>query len=225
VRLGVIASTGGSVVARAASVPFVRDRLALVLADRECGAVTWARDNGIAAHVEPWQGRDHFGDQAAAVLRAHEVDAVVVFFTRLLAGPLLAEYDGCIYNFHPSLLPAFPGLHGVEDAHAAGVLTLGTTVHLVDAGVDTGPLVLQTVLARPAGAPDALVRHRVFEDQCRTLVQLVHWLDEGRIDTAAGARPVRVRDASYESTRFIPALEHADAVNLAVPKPAWLPEA
>jgi phosphoribosylglycinamide formyltransferase-1 len=222
VRLGVVASTGGSVVARAAAVPCVRDGLAVGQAVRDGGAVTVARDQAVPGHVEPWQGRDHFGAAAATVLRAHGVDAVVVFFTRLLAGPLLREYDGCIYNFHPSLLPAFPGLHGVEDALAAGVLTLGTTVHLVDAGVDTGPLVLQTVLARPAGEPDALVRHRVFEDQCRTLVQLVHWLDEGRIDTAAGTRPVRVRDASYDGTRFVPALEHPDAIDLAVPRPDWL---
>jgi phosphoribosylglycinamide formyltransferase 1 len=202
-RFAVLASTGGSVLRRAATVPFVRERLAGIVTDRPCGALDLADELGVPGVLVPWSDREHFGDDAAEVLDDLGVDVTFVFFTRLVGGALLERH---LLNFHPSLLPAFPGRHGVEDALAHGVRVVGTTVHRVDAGMDTGEIVLQSAFAVAAGADPAEVRHQVFDDQCRSLVQLVHWLDAGQL---AGA-PV-------QGSRFVPALEHADALCLDVP--------
>ena len=75
-------------------------------------------------------------------------------------------------------------------------------------GMDTGEIVLQTAFPVDADADPVAVRHQVFEDQCRSFVQLVHWLEEGRL----GAAPVR-------GARFVPALEHPEAIGLEVPQP------
>jgi phosphoribosylglycinamide formyltransferase-1 len=84
----------------------------------------------------------------ATWLEEHEVDLVVLAgYMHVLTKPFLARFPGRIVNVHPSLLPAFPGAHPIEDALAAGVATTGVTVHLVDEGVDTGPILMQEVVA------------------------------------------------------------------------------
>jgi phosphoribosylglycinamide formyltransferase 1 len=72
---------------------------------------------------------------------------VLAGYMHLLTKPFLARFPGHIVNVHPSLLPAFPGAHPIEDALAAGVETTGVTVHLVDEGVDTGPILVQEPVA------------------------------------------------------------------------------
>ena len=80
----------------------------------------------------------------ATWLEEHGVDLVVLAgYMHLLTKPFLDRFPDRIVNVHPSLLPAFPGAHAIEDALAAGVETTGVTVHLVDEGVDTGPILIQ----------------------------------------------------------------------------------
>ena len=80
----------------------------------------------------------------ATWLEEHDVDLVVLAgYMHLLTRPFLARFPGRIVNVHPSLLPAFPGANPIEDALASGVETTGVTVHLVDEGVDTGPILVQ----------------------------------------------------------------------------------
>ena len=80
----------------------------------------------------------------ATWLEEHGADLVVLAgYMHLLTKPFLSRFPGRIVNVHPSLLPAFPGAHPIEDALAAGVETTGVTVHLVDEGVDTGPILVQ----------------------------------------------------------------------------------
>lgn len=83
----------------------------------------------------------------ATWLEEHDVELVVLAgFMQLLTPPFLDRFPGRIVNVHPSLLPAFPGMHAIEDAMAAGVSSTGVTVHLVDEGVDTGPILRQEVV-------------------------------------------------------------------------------
>ena len=76
---------------------------------------------------------------------------VLAGYMAILGGPFLERFPNAVINVHPSLLPAFPGAHAIEDALAYGVKTFGVTVHFVDGGVDTGPVILQ----RAAELPDA----------------------------------------------------------------------
>lgn len=114
------------------------------------GALDIAADAGIpSAVVSP---RD-FADRAAwdlalaDAIAAHEPDLVLCLgFMRIIGAPTLDRWGGRLVNTHPALLPSFPGAHGVRDALAHGVRVTGCTVMLVDAGVDTGPILAQATV-------------------------------------------------------------------------------
>jgi len=96
----------------------------------------------------------------ATWLEEHGVELVVLAgYMHLLTKPFLARFPDRVVNVHPSLLPQFPGLHAIDDAVAAGVATTGVTVHLVDEGVDTGPVLRQ---------------EPVPLEPCETLEQRIH---------------------------------------------------
>jgi phosphoribosylglycinamide formyltransferase-1 len=83
---------------------------------------------------------------------------VLAGYMALLSKPFLARFPGAVINVHPSLLPAFPGLHAIEQALAYGVHVFGVTIHFVDAGTDTGPVILQRAIELPyARDPDAVL--------------------------------------------------------------------
>lgn len=123
-------------------------RVVAVVSDRPgVGGLEIARGAGVAtAVVQPGDFDDRAAWDAAlaetvAVFRPTLV--VSAGFMRILGAPFLARFAGRVVNTHPALLPAFPGAHGVRDALAHGAKVTGCTVHLVDAGVDTGPIVAQ----------------------------------------------------------------------------------
>ncbi len=118
--------------------------IVLVFADRPCPALDWAAQQGIDTALVPG------GDDAALAetLSAVSPDAVVLAGYMRIVGPaVLAAFAGRILNTHPSLLPAFPGAHGVADALRHGVTVTGCTVHLVDATLDGGPIVGQEAVS------------------------------------------------------------------------------
>ncbi len=111
----------------------------------EAGALTYAREKGVLAHFIPFgKNREGFERAAAQLLDTEAVDLVCLAgFMRVLSPDFVERYAGRILNIHPSLLPRFPGLHPQQRALDAGVSESGCTVHFVDAGVDTGPSVVQ----------------------------------------------------------------------------------
>ena len=114
--------------------------IVLVFADRPCAALDWAAEQGIDTALVP-DGEDA---TLAATLTAVGADVVVLAGYMRIVGPaVLGAFGGRILNTHPSLLPAFPGAHAVDDALAHGVAVTGCTVHLVDATLDGGPIVAQ----------------------------------------------------------------------------------
>lgn len=151
-------------------------RVVAVGADR-VGAVGLdrARTAGVPAFVVPFEEYAVRVDWDVALSLAvadHEPDLVICAgFMRILGPPMLERFDGRVVNTHPALLPAFPGAHAVRDALAYGVKVTGASVHLVDSGVDTGPIVAQTpVVVRPDDDEDTL--HERIKTVERTL--LVH---------------------------------------------------
>lgn len=144
-----LASGTGSLLASllAAAVDDYPARVVAVGTDRTCAAL----DIAAAAGVPTYTTRlgDH-PDRAAwdtAITEAtaqHEPDLVVsAGFMKILGPEFLSRFPGRVVNTHPALLPAFPGAHAVPDAMAYGVRVTGCTVHLVDAGMDTGPILAQ----------------------------------------------------------------------------------
>ena len=110
----------------------------------------------------------------ATWLEEHGVELVVLAgYMQILTPPFLDRFPGRIVNVHPSLLPAFPGAHAIDDALAAGVDTTGVTVHYVDEGVDTGPVIVQEpVPVEPA----ATLEERIHAVEHRLLPSVVEEL-------------------------------------------------
>jgi phosphoribosylglycinamide formyltransferase-1 len=147
-RVAVLVSGSGTNLQALIDEPSIRPHLQLVLSDRPAiRALERAAAAGIpTAVVEPtgFDDRDAFDRAVVDVLRDHDVDVLVsAGYLRVLGAEVLDVYEGRWLNVHPALLPSFPGTHSVRDALEYGVRVTGVTVHLVDEGTDTGPIVLQ----------------------------------------------------------------------------------
>ncbi|MEU3648007.1 phosphoribosylglycinamide formyltransferase [Lentzea sp. NPDC034063] len=105
---------------------------------------------------------------------SYEPDLVVsAGFMKIIGEQFLARFGGRMINTHPALLPAFPGAHGVRDALAYGVHVTGSTVHLVDAGVDTGPILAQEAVVVEPGDTEDTLHERIKVVERRLLVETV----------------------------------------------------
>jgi phosphoribosylglycinamide formyltransferase 1 len=195
-RIAVLVSGSGTNLQALLDDPVCGPRVALVLSDRPgVKALERAGSHGVEAIVlEPkdFDGREAFDQEVADLLRGRGVDVVVsAGFMRLLGPSVLEAYGGRWLNVHPSLLPAFPGMHGVADALAHGVKVTGVTVFLVDEGVDTGPIVMQEAIeVREDDDWDSL-EARVHEVEHRLLPAATAALVEGRL--RVDGRKVTVR--------------------------------
>ena len=137
----------------------------LVLSDNpEAYALERASRRGVEAVAIPWRGRKAFEREALDLLRARDVDLVLLAgFMRLLSPGFVEPWYGRLLNIHPSLLPAYPGLHVHQRVLEAGERETGSTVHFVDQGMDTGPIVLQgRVPVLPGDTPETLERRVLF---------------------------------------------------------------
>lgn len=115
-------------------------------------------------------------------LDARDVQLVVLAgFMEILSGPFIRRFAGRIVNVHPSLLPAFPGVRAIEQALAYGAKLVGVTVHLVDEGVDTGPIVLQEAIEAPYSRDIAETERRIHAVEHRLLPEAVRLFAQGRV--------------------------------------------
>ena len=178
-RLIVLASGTGSLLESLleAAVGDFPARVVAVGTDRPCRAL----DVAAAASVPTYTVRlgDH-ADRTAwdtAVTEAtavHRPDLVVsAGFMKILGSQFLSRFPGRVVNTHPALLPAFPGAHAVSDSLAYGVRVTGCTVHLVDAGVDTGPILAQEAVPVFDSDDEAVLHERIKVVERRLLVEVL----------------------------------------------------
>ncbi|WP_345312213.1 phosphoribosylglycinamide formyltransferase [Gordonia alkaliphila] len=159
-----MASGTGSLLAaliERAAAPSSSFRVAAVVIDRDCAAREIGEAAGlpvVVCRLGDHPDRDAWDRQLLAEVDRFAPDWVVTAgFMKILGPAFLGRFAGRVVNSHPALLPAFPGAHGVADALAYGVKVTGTTVHLVDGGVDTGPILAQaTVPVLPDDTVDTL---------------------------------------------------------------------
>ncbi len=152
--------------------------IAVVLTNKDdAGALDRARvagKPGVVVRHGDYPDRSAFEAAMLDALAPHEVDAVVLAgFMRILTERFLSAFPARVINTHPSLLPAFPGLHAAEQAIEHGVKVAGCTIHLVETGVDTGPIIAQaTVEVTDVDTADAL-QSRIQEQEHRLLPRVV----------------------------------------------------
>ena len=147
-RVAVLASGAGTNLQALLDDPVVGTWVALVISDRsDANALERARARSVeAVHVDPagFADRSAFDRALVGTLRDHAIDIVALAGYMRIAGPeLVGAFPNRMLNVHPALLPAFPGTSAVADALAWGVKVTGVTVHLVDSGVDAGPVIAQ----------------------------------------------------------------------------------
>jgi phosphoribosylglycinamide formyltransferase-1 len=140
---------------------------------------------GVATEVLPHKGypsRDAFDAALVALLRRHEVELVALAgFMRLLTPAFLGAFPGRVMNIHPALLPAFPGIHSQKQALDYGARITGCTVHFVDEGTDTGPIIAQAAVPVLDGDDEATLGARILVEEHRLYPAAIGAVADGRV--------------------------------------------
>jgi phosphoribosylglycinamide formyltransferase-1 len=150
----------------------------------------------VVSHQD-YESREAFDTALVAALRDAGAEWIVLAgFMRLLTPVFLRAFPGRIVNIHPALLPAFPGVHAQQQALLYGVKVTGCTVHFVDEGVDTGPVIAQRALAVREDDDLETLTARLLVEEHAAMVEALRWISEGRVEIVPapeGGRPsVRV---------------------------------
>lgn len=150
-------------------------RVDLVVADQVCPGIERAKNAGVRTAVVPvGDDRAAWDRELAATVAKAQPDVVVsAGFMRILGSAFLDEFEGRTINTHPSLLPAFPGAHAVEDALEYGVKVTGCTVHYVDAGMDTGEIIAQRAVRIQEGDTKSTLHERIKQAEREQIVGLL----------------------------------------------------
>lgn len=183
--IAIFASGSGSnfqAIVDAAQAGEIDANIALLVCDqRQAYVIERAKVSGIPSFVfkvKDYSSKEEYEREIVAELKKKNVEFIVLAgYMRLIGPTLLNEYEGRIVNIHPSLLPAFPGKDAIGQAIAAGVRQTGVTVHYVDAGMDTGPIIAQeTVEISPDDSKEAVeakihaVEHQLYPSVLQMLM-------------------------------------------------------
>ncbi|OBI55732.1 phosphoribosylglycinamide formyltransferase [Mycolicibacterium fortuitum] len=178
-RLVVLASGTGSLLASllAAAVDDYPARVVAVGTDRRCAAVDIAAAAGVPSYtvrLGDYADRGAWDTVLTEATAEHQPDLVVsAGFMKILGGQFLSRFPGRVVNTHPALLPAFPGAHAVPEALAYGVRVTGCTVHLVDSGMDTGPILAQQAVEVLDDDSEETLHERIKVVERRLLVDVL----------------------------------------------------
>jgi phosphoribosylglycinamide formyltransferase-1 len=211
IRLGVLASGGGTnlqAILDACAARRIDAEVAVVISNvPTAGALDRARRAGVEALVVPSKGvtdREAYDLRLVEALRERRVDLVCLAgYMRLVTPAFLRAFGptaatrGCprVVNIHPGLLPSFPGLHAQRQCVEYGARFSGCTVHFVDEGTDTGPVIAQAVVPVLPGDGEEQLAARILEQEHRLYVQAIQWFAQGRLSVSGrlvavdGARP------------------------------------
>lgn len=173
----------------AAEGPAYPARVVAVGSDTDAPGLEHAERAGVPAFIvrpEDFPDRDAWGEALAKEIRSRGVDAgsglvVSAGLMRILPPGFVRSFSPRLINTHPALLPLFPGAHAVRDALAAGATSTGVTVHVIDEGVDTGPVLRQARLRIEPGESESDLHERIKSVERPLLVETVRKIAEGRL--------------------------------------------
>jgi len=175
-------------------------KVAAVISNRaDAAGLKFAAQSGIAVQVvdeREFSSRGAFDAALETAIERHSPDLVALAgFMRVLGGDFVRHYSGRMVNIHPSLLPAFPGLHTHRRALQEGVKLHGCTVHFVTPQVDHGPIIVQAAVPVRAGDTEATLAARVLRQEHRVYPLAIRWFVEGRLAVENGIVRVNAPDA------------------------------
>jgi len=216
-RFAMVVSTSGSVMNEVLKNDFFRSRVHHIVVDRFGSAQEKARSHGIPTTIISNEDVDRFCAQLLRLFDEMSIDYVFSFYTNFFSADFREAYRDRILNFHPSLLPAFKGMDGFGDTVRYPARFAGNTVELIAEVMDEGKIVMQTSCPVDPGLRTELIRHQVFVQQCKALLQVARWLQESRIEVVD--HRVSVIGATYGCASFSPALDNDEVALLCPPDP------
>lgn len=188
-NIGVLISGRGSnmqSIVEACKRGYINAKVSIVLSNRaEAPGLEFARSENIETVVLPHKAfpvREDYDRQVVDILHQKQVDLICLAgFMRLLSSVFVSAFPNRIMNIHPALLPSFPGLHAQKQAVEYGVKVTGCTVHFVDEGLDSGPIILQKILeVKPDDTEDSLSQ-RLLPLEHAAYVEAVKLFFDGRL--------------------------------------------
>jgi phosphoribosylglycinamide formyltransferase 1 len=190
-RVGVLISGRGSnlqaLLAACADDTYPAEIVSVISNRGEAPGLEFALSAGIWSSVISHDTREGFAARAEAVLHEQRVQLVCLAgFMRVLDGAFVDAWRDRMINIHPSLLPAFPGLHPQRQALVAGVRFTGCTVHFVRPEVDAGPIIAQAVVPTRPGDDEASLSTRILNAEHRLYPLALRLIAEGRVQVVAG---------------------------------------
>lgn len=133
--------------------------------------------------IKDYSSKEAFETAIVETLKSYDVDLVCLAgFMRIISPTLLKSFSGRIINIHPALLPSFPGLHAQKQAFDYGVKVSGCTVHFVDEGTDTGPIIIQTAVPVMEGDTEESLSARILKEEHRIYPEAIQLFAEGRLE-------------------------------------------
>lgn len=187
-NLGILLSGRGSnfeAIARNVEGGRIPAKIAVVVSNREeAPGLERAREMRLNARFIPSQGKDReaYDREVVATLREFQVDLVCLAgFMRILSPYFIREFPGRILNIHPAILPAFPGADAQKQALEYGAKISGCTVHIVDEGVDTGPIVCQAAVPVVDGDTAETLSARILKEEHRIYTEAICLLLDDRV--------------------------------------------
>jgi phosphoribosylglycinamide formyltransferase-1 len=187
-KLGILLSGRGSnfeAIAQNIQAGKIQAEIAIVVSNKEgAGGLEIARQLGIKAVCIPSKGkeRETFERELVAALNGAQVDLVCLAgFMRVLTPYFIRAFQGRILNIHPALLPSFPGIEAQNQALEYGAKFTGCTVHFVDEGVDTGPVVAQAVVPVLDEDTAETLAHRILKEEHRIYTEAINLVLEDKI--------------------------------------------
>jgi len=187
-RLGILLSGRGSnfeAIARNVQAGKIPAEIAVVISNKEAATgLARAREMGLATRFIPSKGkeREAFDREVVAALEEHQVDLICLAgFMRILSPYFIRQFPQRILNIHPALLPAFPGEDAQRQALEHGAKFSGCTVHLVDEGVDTGPIICQAVVPVLDDDTVETLSARILKEEHRIYSEAICLLLEDRV--------------------------------------------
>lgn len=213
IKVAVLASGRGSnfqAIIDSVASGFINAEISLLVTDNpESYSIERSKKHGIEYLVmrpKQYASRDDYFAAVAAELKGRAVDLVILAgFMRIVGKPLIDAFPFRIMNIHPALLPSFPGLHGQKQALDYGVKVSGCTVHFVDEGMDTGPVIIQAVVPIMDDDTEDSLSERILKYEHKIFPEAIRLFAEGRIKVEG--RKVKIdRDSAEEGFLINPPL-------------------
>ncbi|HEY9459484.1 MAG TPA: phosphoribosylglycinamide formyltransferase [Paralcaligenes sp.] len=216
-RLVVLISGRGSnmqTIVHSAREQAVPANVCAVIANKaDARGLQWAHEQGIETRLvshRDYSSRGEFDQALVQVIDAYRPDYVLLAgFMRVLTPEFVEHFNGRLINIHPSLLPAFPGLHTHQQALDTGVQWHGCTIHFVTSMLDSGPILAQGAVPVYSDDTSDSLADRVLQIEHKLYARVVQWLAEGRVSLDSAQR-VRVRGIATRS--FVMAPENSDLI-------------